>query len=216
MAYLIGICIFILVIGLLYFIIVSSTRYIVLCLLKKYEIPYKSWDQNGTTRTLDKLIKSVNNGEISLEPGENNLVLHINVAVATVRCKHNSRWFVLQEFRQINSHGELRPRAFSGIGGKIRTRNESPRQALQRELAEELGGSKSDFKDPENYTLIEGNDEVLGPQPSDGHPGALDVYHRKHFLCTIDHHLYQHEYHEKRDDGKIVYFRWVEIKKSEL
>lgn len=194
---------------------ITSTRRKVVKILRAHKVPYKQWDANGSTRTLDKLVKSFETGEITFESNGGTLILHIHVAVATIRCKrckHGVHWMELREYRSINSHDEPTLRKFSGsVGGKIRTRDESAITALRRELAEELGHSQPEFKYPESYSLTESHDETLGPQESDAHPGTQDVYHRKHFDCVIGLDMFCNRYEEIRDDGKRVQFGWIPI-----
>ncbi len=194
---------------------VTSTRREVVKILRAHKVPYEQWDADGSTRTLDKLIKSFETGEITFESNGGTLILHIHVAVATIRCKrckHGLRWIELREYRSVNSHDVPTLRRFSGsVGGKIRTRDETAITALRRELAEELGHSKPEFKYPESYSLTESHEETLGPQKSDAHPGTQDVYHRRHFNCVIGPSMFRNKYEEIRDDGKRVHFGWVEI-----
>ena len=134
----------------------QQTRNKVLRLLKKHGIPYKSWEPG----ILEGLFESVDLGEIWLGDTEyGSLISHVNVAVVTIRCiPHRGERCVLREIVK-HPDGLWRQRPFPGsVSGKIRkSLGESAKEAIQRELGEELGQSKPEFKDHHLYTLSSGD-----------------------------------------------------------
>ncbi len=198
-----------------YFTITSSTKYKVLRLLEKHNVPYKTWDADGSDRTLYRLIESVEDGEIELESrSDGKLVLHVFVAVVTIRRQHKKEWFELREHRRNGPDNLFVPRQFSGsLGGKIkRFKGECPFKAIRREIGEELGHSEPRFRDPGEYAIRDDfNTEIVGPQPSDGRLGVYDVYHRHHFSCEISNGLYHHTYTEIHPHKEDRQFFWVNI-----
>ncbi len=205
----------VLIVVCLYYTIMSSTKYKILRLLEKHNVPYKTWDPDGSDRTLYRLIESVEDGEIELESrSDGKLVLHVFVAVVTIRHQHKKDWFELREHRRKGSDGSFVPRQFSGsLGGKIkRHRGEYPLKAAQREIGEELGASEPRFRDPEEYAIKDDlNTEIIGPQPSDGRLGVYDIYHRHHFSCEITNGLYHHTYIESHSNKEDRQFFWVKV-----
>lgn len=195
----------------------TSTRYKVLRLLKKHNVPFDRWESDGKQDNLNRLIESVEEGEIEMESRpDGTLVLHVYVAVATLR--HNSKrgLYELREYRKKGPDGLLEARKFSGsLGGKIKRKSkkgaETPLRAIQRELAGELGESESRFKDVSEYTLEHVGSEVTEPQPSDnGRIGLLDVYHREHFKGEVNG-LYRHTYVERHTQNETRQFFWVKV-----
>jgi hypothetical protein len=180
------------------------TRDRVIGLLEKHGVDYKSWDPKKGANTLDDLISFIESGEISLKSHPDGiLIVHINVAVATISCLHNRRLLELREYR----NGARRP--FTGSLGEKILGNEKPEMAIRRGLIEELGQTEPKFNDQSLYTLEADGREVRPPQPSEFYHGAFDVYSRKKFKIRIDPTMY-HTRYVAHDNGREICFMWVD------
>lgn len=195
-------------------VIMSSTRYKVIRLLEKHNIPYKTWDTNGNTKTLDRLIESVKDREIELESRLDGLLItKTHVAVVTIHHKDGRGWSELREHRLNTNDDEFIPRQFSGsVGGKIkRSKGENPRITAERVLRENLGQSKSEFKEPDLYTLTGERTEVTEILPSTKYAGLHQVDIRYHFLCIANNGLFRHNYERISPGKEPRYFFWLRI-----
>ncbi len=181
----------------------------IIYLLDKHRIPWKDWGR-GSRKGLGDLVNSIKLGETRLEAGSSKLILHVRVAVVTVRFKLNGQWLELREDRQEfiidGKVSEIKRRtSFNGsLGEKIR-RNESPITTARRGLREELGFPKNS-----GYKLSYNGLEIMKCESSDWYSGLIDVYHRYHFVCLIPPELYRSKYTE-RYLHRTIYFEWTPI-----
>lgn len=182
------------------------TRMRIVELLNMHDIDYRFWGGDHHSKTVDDLVEFVQNGEIWIERKNGSLINHVNVAVGTVTCRHNGHMLELREYR----NGA--PRSFTGsLGEKIKF-GETPQEALQRGLFEELGATEPSFKDHLSYEIDSVGTETIGPQASDFFPGMLDTYHRHLFVCDIPTRMYHNRY-VAHDNGKMICFAWVSPEK---
>jgi 8-oxo-dGTP pyrophosphatase MutT (NUDIX family) len=176
--------------------------------LRRNGIPYHAWQYSPHANTFDQLLASLEVGEVWIEERTDDCpVLHIQVAVTSIRHEHRRGInLFLREFRK-QSSGKLRERRFSGsVGGKIAFSRETAEQAARREIREELRLTQADMFYVE---LKPEYIEITDAHASEFHPGFVDVYHRHHFSCEFPPILYRTHYSHTATNNRLVEHHWV-------
>jgi len=175
--------------------------------LESNDIYYHAWQYYSGAGSLDRLLSSLQTGEMWIEerddPGP---ILHINVAVTTIRFRRNGEDLVLREFRE-QAKGKFVERRFSGsVGGKFSTSIETAQQAARREIREELHISEADMY---YFKLTPVHVEISHAYLSEFYPGFRDVYERHLFDCEMPTFFYRTHYSHTTTNNVRVEHRWV-------
>lgn len=186
-------------------------------MLDKYRIKYQNWGSD-TTHPLSELVRRLNIEEMSLEEKDDTLILKMKVIIVHVHYNGNLGHLVLHEKGQyFYSSGRTLYRNVRGIGETV-NKNESPIEAGQRALKEELGQSQPGFKNPQNYPTFlidKTKTELNREEESRKWPGLTVRFSITHLKVTIGSELYLEQYTEdtlNKTTGqpfKMTYFGWI-------
>lgn len=112
-------------------------------LLEEHHVPFEEWGK-GSAKTLDHLVKEVQQGESELAVSSVTLIRRVRIAWIHVYCEVNGKTYRLKEEVQIFTGGRERRRILPGsIGEKLQTGEQADSNLVQRALAEELGVQKT-------------------------------------------------------------------------
>jgi hypothetical protein len=106
--------------------------------LTGHNIQVDNWGK-GSAKTLEHLLKEINEGETVLAERGNELLREIKVASITVTYDDGGDKYVLVEDRQEFNDGRVRRRALEGSVSEKVLPSETPEAAAERGLKEELG-----------------------------------------------------------------------------
>ena len=159
----------------------------------------------GKAKTIEHLLREINEGETTLEEQDGRLVRSVRVLGVDVYHQFaDGRQEHLKEEKQIFHDGRERQRTLDwSLGEKLKP-DELPNEvAGRRAIQEELGLSKG-------LTITKpDSNEKIRTQESSSYPGLESIYKFYRFIVTLDDSQYRTEgYIEADEGGKSTYFRW--------
>lgn len=172
--------------------------------LEKSGIDTSQWG-TGKAKTLEHLLKEIEEGETVLVTGEKGELLR-KVIVARANIYYldsKANKFRLKEERQVFKDGRERKRDLGiTVSEKIKL-NEDPKEAMIRGIQEEPGISGE-------IDLTEmGTDEETIESPS--YPGLLSQYIRHNFETILNKEQFKPEGYLEEQDGISTYFIWEKV-----
>ena len=158
--------------------------------LNRNKISYSGW-----FRSVNDLLKEINTGESSIDDkGVNHL--------AVVNCEiTDARGYRLLESEQLYNDGRRINRLIK-VSGKLQ-RNESPTEAMVRELSEELSLPSGDYRLVYTGSTVRENNN----RPFYATLPSRCVRH--HFELQMPEELWREEYVEIAPD-KVAWFHWFQ------
>ncbi len=170
--------------------------------LESNRVPIEAWG-SGEAKTLEHLLKELNEGESILQEGESGLLRVAESAVVNVFYNDYRSLKILWEKKQIFTGGRERVREnLAGSIGEKMHPGEDPLEAAYRALGEEL-----DIH--ERLPLTPKGDERKGPVPSASFPGLHTLYILHIFEVFLPKHLYRKAFVEHQKD-KSSFFSWLD------
>lgn len=185
--------------------------------LKEMGVPIEEWTGKNATKTLEDLVKEIENGETQLRVDENGEVLReVNVAVFRIEAVDPSTGdrYVLNEAYQEFADGSVRQRAREGggISEKIMA-TETPQQATERGILEELQIS-------EGYEISDTVEATQDRFQSTSYPGLTATqnifkttvtFDSKHFEETKNTGYKEVQLDREGNLIKTTYFKWEKV-----
>ncbi len=159
----------------------------------------------GQAKTLSHLQKELENQEAFVVNDEaGNILKKIKVSGAHVYHISSNKKYYLKESKQIFIGGRERVRKLEqAVAEKIRP-NETPQDAMVRGLREELGLM--------GEIVIKEKGIKKKIRPSISYPGLKSHVTCYIFEVTLSEHQFRPEGYTEKQDDKITYFSWEELK----
>jgi len=177
-----------------------------LALLKISNVSLGDWG-TGAAKTVDHLLKEINDGESTLIKKGNFLLRSVTGSSVRIFYKQKSSALLfLKEDKQIFKDGREKRRELAGnmsIGEKLKF-GEIPAIGAWRALAEELGVT-------EKLPLVPRPNIIKGPIPSISFPGLYTLYSIYAFEVFLPEKWYKPEGYAEKQADKTNYFIWEEI-----
>jgi 8-oxo-dGTP pyrophosphatase MutT (NUDIX family) len=167
--------------------------------LTGHNIQVDNWGK-GSAKTLEHLLKEINEGETVLVEKGDELLREIKVASITVLYEKDGETYVLSEKEQVFSGGRKRERTKpkGSLSEKFKS-NEEPNAAAKRAIQEELG-----IVGDINLTY---DGEAVEIGESQSFPGLKTSYNLHRYTAKLTDKQYKPEYVEEQDDKK-TFFVW--------
>jgi hypothetical protein len=162
-----------------------------------------SWGK-GEAKSLGDLQKEIDEGESVLINEDEKLLRKVTVCTANVYyLSPDHKKYRLKEGRQVFKDGRERRRALpQGVSGKMKA-YEDPRNAMAREIKEELGLEGE-------VSLVDiGSDIKTINSPS--YPGLQSQYLHYYFDSILTDQQFKFEGYIEEQDGLMTYFNWEEV-----
>lgn len=167
--------------------------------LAGFGIPVDIWGQ-GVSKTIGHLLQEVNDGETVLTQRGRELLRQVGFAAVSVIHRNGGEVYELFEDRQEFRDGRVRRRdTGSSVSEKIQP-GESPKDAAERALREELGITG-------RVNLKSGNkSEEIKESPS--YPGLKTQYLRFDFQLELSDDQFSPDGYVEQQQDKTTYFVW--------
>jgi hypothetical protein len=192
---------------------VSINRNEVIAALRQRNIPFEDWGKVEASKPLDKLIESLEKGEIKWDYNNPlDSTLHITAAVIHICHSVDDIEYELRERHRDfkNGYRDYRREWDGSISEKIGT-GETERGIAMWGLAKKLGQSEPEFTDPNNYSLLKLRNEKKEPRPTKSYPPLEVIYDCRIFRCCIvQEKIFRAEY-VFVDPLKTTYFGWLKL-----
>jgi len=184
--------------------------------LDRHSVNWKAWGPDFGSCTIKCLVGALRRGEVSLESRGRGKPPSLckYIAVVSVVCKRDHKWYELREYRETGLTGQFRERPFENgsLGVRVQTRYETYEYAAMR-------GTKKKLKiiEPTDFMFHEGPSSTICPGNSTSHPGMVDVMHERRYVIWLPKKSRRYETHYEFTDpesGIKSYFRWTEMKEA--
>ncbi len=167
--------------------------------LSRYNIPIDQWG-HGEAKTVEHLLREVQDGETLLVRDGERIVRQVSVAVIDVMYQEGNNKYQLIEDHQEFKDGRTRRRDIGGSIAEKLSPGELPLNTATRALKDELG--------IESQTKIstKGSEESFKQSPS--YPGLNTKYVRHFFEAQLNQGQYNPDGYVERQPDKTTYFVW--------
>jgi hypothetical protein len=172
--------------------------------LSQYRIPFQQWGQ-GTSKTLDHLVKEIEDGESVFIEEKGQLIRLISVLGIKVTCILGHDTFVLVEDRQVFKDGRTRQRNFipDSVSEKLKGDEIPDAQAVRRALKEEL--RVTDIRD------VSIGERMVEEKESQSYPGLITRLTIHKFKAEIWAIGFQAAGYQEIQADKTTYFVWKKL-----
>ncbi|MDO8590617.1 MAG: hypothetical protein Q7R65_01420 [bacterium] len=166
-------------------------------------IDFSSWG-TGKTKTMEHLLKEIEEGETELVSENGTLVRKVTFGASRVYyTAPDGKKYQLIEDKQVFKDGRERRRKMNDAVLEKMKRGEDTTRAMERGMQEELGLSGN----------IELNkiDARERRDISDSYPGLTTLYSEHHFEATLSDEQHKPEGYIEKQEDKSTFFIWREV-----
>lgn len=174
--------------------------------LENYGIDISQWG-TGQTKTIEHLLKEIEEGETILVIGKEGKLLRKVIAGGAdiYYVDSNKKRYRLKEEKQVFKDGRERQRDYldQSVSEKMKP-SENPKEAMIRGIKEELG-----IEGEIVLTKTDAEEQIL---VSPSYPGLQSQYVRHKFEAILNDAQFKPEGYIEEQADKTTYFIWEEIK----
>lgn len=173
-------------------------------LLKKYDVPVEYWG-TGKSKTIEHLLKEIEEKECSVVEQDNNLTRYIEFVGIKIYYtdENDQRWFLKEEKQEFND-GRIRRRNIpSSVSEKMKFGEDSSLSAI-RGIEEELGVKI-------NQSQLSKHSDLRYDGGSVSYPGLDTKYKGHRFICNFNDNQFNPNGYIEVQRDKRTFFLWKKI-----